>query len=147
MGLAFYYSHFGYVAEIVKASVNPDGTPKVHRIWAAIDIGRQIINPAGAYNQAQGAILDGLGQALHMAVTLENGRIVQDNLDTYRLLRLREAPPVEVYFLRSDNDPTGLGEPPLPPVLPALCNALFAASGRRIRTLPIGPQLLRSGTA
>ncbi len=147
MGLAFYYSHFGYVAEVVKASVNPDGTPKVHKIWAAIDIGRQIINPAGAYNQAQGAILDGLGQALHMAVTLENGRIVQGNLDTYRLLRMREAPPVEVHFLRSDNDPTGLGEPPLPPVLPALCNALFAASGRRIRTLPIEPKVLRGTDA
>ena len=147
MGLAFHYSHFGYAAEIVKASVNRDGTPRVHRIWAAVDIGRQIINPAGAYNQAQGSILDGLGQALHMLVTVENGRIVQSNFDTYRLLRMDEAPPVEVHFLRSDNDPTGLGEPALPPVLPALCNALFAATGRRIRTLPIEPRLLRAGAA
>ena len=144
MGLAFYYSHFGYVAEVVEASVNPDGTPKVHKIWAAIDIGRQIINPAGAYNQAQGPILDGLGQALHMAVTLENGRIVQRNFDTYQLLRMREAPPVHVHFLRSDHDPTGLGEPALPPVLPALGNALFAATGKRIRTLPIDAHLLRA---
>ena len=143
-GLAFYYSHFGYVAEVLEASVNPDGTPKVHKIWAAVDIGRQIINPAGAYNQAQGAILDGLGQALHMAGTLENGRITQRNFDSYQLLRMREAPPVEVHFLRSDNDPTGLGEPALPPVLPALGNALFAATGKRIRTLPIDARLLRA---
>ena len=146
MGLAFYYSHFGYVAEVVQAGLSPDGSPKVHKIWAAIDIGRQIINPAGAYNQAQGAILDGLGQALHMAVTFENGRVTQGNFDTYHLLRMKEAPPVEVHFLRSDNDPTGLGEPPLPPVLPALGNALFAASGKRIRTLPMDAQLLRAGS-
>ncbi len=137
MGLAFYYSHFGYVAEVVKASVNPDGTPRVHKIWAAVDIGRQIVNPAGAYNQVQGAVLDGLGQALHLLITVENGRIVQGNFDTYHLLRMDEAPPVEVHFLLSDNEPTGLGEPALPPVLPALCNALFAATGTRIRSLPI----------
>ena len=147
MGLAFCYSHFGYVAEVVQASVHPDGSPNVHKIWAAIDIGRQIINPAGAYNQAEGAILDGLGHALHMAVTLDKGRIVQGNLNTYHLLRMREAPPVEVHFLRSDNDPTGLGEPPLPPVLPALCNALFAATGKRIRTLPIDAVPLRERTS
>ncbi len=147
MGLAFYYSHFGYVAEVVEASVNSDGTPKVHKIWAAVDIGRQIINPASAYNQAEGSILDGLGQALHMAITLEGGRVVQSNFDTYPLLRIDEAPPVEVHFLRSDNDPTGLGEPALPPVLPALCNALFAATGKRIRTLPIDPRLLRRSAA
>lgn len=139
MGLAFYYSHFGYVAEVVKASMDRDGRPKVHKIWAAVDIGRQIINPAGAYNQAQGAILDGLGQALHMLITFDNGRVVQSNFDTYHLLHIHEAPPVEVHFLRSDNDPTGLGEPALPPVLPALCNALFAATGKRIRSLPVLP--------
>ena len=144
MGLAFYYSHFGYVAEVVKASVDRDGIPHVHKIWAAVDIGRQIINPAGAYNQAQGAILDGLGQALHQFITLRDGRVVQSNLNSYRLLRMREAPPIEVHFLRSDNDPTGLGEPALPPVLPALCNALFIATGKRIRSLPIEPRLLRS---
>lgn len=144
LGLAFYYSHYGYFAEVVKASVRSDGTPKVHKIWAAGDVGRQIINPAGAYNQAQGAILDGLGAALHQAITIEEGRVVQENFDTFGLLRMREAPPVEVQFRITDNPPTGLGEPPLPPVLPALCNALFAATGRRIRRLPIDPKELRS---
>ncbi|MDE2339430.1 MAG: xanthine dehydrogenase family protein molybdopterin-binding subunit [Gammaproteobacteria bacterium] len=147
MGLAFYYSHFGYVAEVVQASVSADGVPHVHKVWAAVDIGSQIINPAGAYNQAQGAILDGLGQALHLLVTLDEGRVLQKNLDTYRLLRIEEAPPLEVHFVRSDNPPTGLGEPALPPVLPALCNALFAATGKRIRALPIDPQHLRSAAA
>ncbi|MGH8287885.1 MAG: molybdopterin cofactor-binding domain-containing protein [Steroidobacteraceae bacterium] len=144
LGLAFYYSHFGYFAEAVKASVGSDGMPKVHKIWAAGDVGRQIINPAGAYNQAQGAILDGLGAALHQAITLEGGRVVQENFDTFGLLRMHEAPPVEVHFRITDNPPTGLGEPPLPPVLPALCNALFAATGKRIRRLPIDPKELRT---
>ncbi len=137
MGLAFYYSHYGYFAEVVKASVAPDGTPKVHKVWAAGDVGRQIINPAGAYNQAQGGILDGLGAALHQAITVEGGRVVQENFNTFGLLRMREAPPVEVHFRITDNPPTGLGEPPLPPVLPALCNALHAATGKRIRKLPV----------
>ena len=143
MGLAFYYSHYGYFAEVVKASVAPDGTPKVHKIWAAGDVGRQIINPAGAYNQAQGGMLDGLGAALHQAITIEGGRVVQENFDTFGLLRMREAPPVEVHFRITDNPPTGLGEPPLPPVLPALCNALYAATGKRVRRLPIDAKELR----
>jgi isoquinoline 1-oxidoreductase beta subunit len=143
MGLAFYYSHYGYFAEVVKASIDSDGTPKVHKVWAAGDVGRQIINPAGAYNQAQGAILDGLGAALHQAITVEGGRVVQENFNTFGLLRMREAPPVEVHFRITDNPPTGLGEPPLPPVLPALCNALYAVTGKRIRKLPIDPGELR----
>jgi isoquinoline 1-oxidoreductase beta subunit len=143
MGLAFYYSHLGYFAEVVKASVAADGTPRIHKVWAAGDVGRQIINPAGAYNQVQGGILDGLGAALHQAITVEGGRVMQENFNTFGLLRMSEAPPVEVHFRISDNPPTGLGEPALPPALPALGNALFAASGKRIRKLPIDPEELR----
>ena len=143
MGLAFYYSHLGYFAEVVKASVAADGTPRIHKIWVAGDVGSQIINPAGADNQAQGAMLDGHGPALHQAITIEGGRVVQENFDTFGLLRMSEAPPLEVHFRITDHPPTGLGEPSLPPVLPALGNALFAASGKRIRRLPIDPEALR----
>lgn len=144
MGLAFCYSHFGYVAEVIQASVDERGVPRIHKVWAAVDIGRQIINPAGAYNQAQGAILDGLGSALHQALTLRNGAVVDSNFNTFGLLRMREAPAVEVHFRLTDNPPTGLGEPTLAPAMPALTNALFAATGKRIRRLPIDPELLRS---
>ena len=144
MGLAFCYSHFGYVAEVIKASVDARGMPRIHRVWAAVDIGRQVINPAGAYNQAQGAILDGLGSALHQGLTIKDGAVVDTNFNTFGLLRMREAPPVEVHFRTTDNPPTGLGEPTLAPAMPALTNALFAATGKRIRSLPIDPKLLRS---
>ena len=116
----------------------------MHKVWAVGDVGRQIVNPAGAINQSQGAILDGLGQALHQAITIEGGRVVQTNFDTFPALRMYEAPPVEVSFRITDNHPTGLGEPPLPPVLPALCNALYVATGKRIRRLPIDPAQLRA---
>jgi isoquinoline 1-oxidoreductase beta subunit len=144
MGLAFCYSHLGYVAEVVKASVDAQGVPRIHKVWAAVDVGRQIVNPAGAYNQAQGAILDGLGSALHQAIRVENGAVVNENFNTFGLMRMNEAPPVEVHFNITDNDPTGLGEPTLPPALPALTNALFAATGKRIRKLPVDPKLLNT---
>jgi len=142
MGLAFCYSHLGYVAEVVKASVDERGVPRIHKVWAAVDVGRQIVNPAGAYNQAQGAILDGLGSALHQAIRVENGAVVNENFNTFPLMRMREAPPVEVHFNITDHPPTGLGEPTLPPAMPALTNALFAATGKRIRNLPIDPKVL-----
>lgn len=138
LGLAFCYSHLGYAAEVVKASVDDQGQPRVHKVWAAVDVGRQIVNPAGAINQVQGAVLDGLGSCLHQGITIEGGRVLEANYNTFPLLRMREAPDVEVHFNVTDNAVTGLGEPALPPVLPALCNALFAATGRRIRALPIG---------
>ncbi|HTT05651.1 MAG TPA: molybdopterin cofactor-binding domain-containing protein [Steroidobacteraceae bacterium] len=148
MGLAFCYSHLGYVAEVVKASVDERGVPKIHKVWAAVDIGRQVVNPAGAYNQAQGAILDGLGSALHQAIRVENGAVINENFNSFGLMRIREAPPVEVHFNITDHPPTGLGEPTLPPALPALTNALFAATGKRIRHLPIDPgQLLPDSSA
>jgi isoquinoline 1-oxidoreductase beta subunit len=143
-GLACYFSHLGYFAEVVEASVAKDGQVSVHKIGIAADVGRQIVNPSGAETQAQGAALDGLSVALGQAITIDKGRVAQTNFGDYPLLAIDRAPDVEVSFLITDHAPTGLGEPALPPAAPALCNAIFAACGKRVRSLPIDPSLLKS---
>ena len=145
MGLGAYYSHQGYFAEVVQASVNPKtGDVRVEKVWVVGDVGRQIINPSPGRNQCEGAAIDGVSQALAQAITFTNGRVDQTNFHNYPLLRMHQAPKVQVDFLVTDNNPTGLGEPALPPVVPALANAIFAASGKRVRTLPINPVELKS---
>ena len=143
MGIAFHYSHRGYFAEVVQVTVTRAGVLTIDKVWAAGDIGNQVINPMNAENNVQGGVLDGLSEALGQEITIENGRTVQTNFNNFPLIRLKQVPKVEVHFRKTEFPPTGLGEPMLPPAIPALCNAIFAATGKRIRALPLSKQDLK----
>lgn len=140
MGVACYFSHQGYFAEVAKIAVR-DGNVRVLKVWVVGDIGSTIINPLHAENTVQGAVIDGIGE-MFGEVTFADGAAEQSNFDTFPLLRMPEAPKVDVFFHTTEFSPTGLGEPALPPVIPAVTNAIFAATGQRIRDLPIRSETL-----
>ena len=144
-GIAIHFSFDSYVAQVVEASVEKDGTVRVHRVVCAVDCGRAI-NPDVVKAQMEGGIIFGLTAALKTEITLEQGRVQQTNFHDYPMLRMFESPEIEVHIVPSEANPTGVGEPGVPPVASALANAIFAAAGKRVRRLPIQTSELAGGS-
>jgi isoquinoline 1-oxidoreductase beta subunit len=136
-GVAFQYAHAGYVAYVVEVKVSDNKKLNVTRAWSAIDVGRQIVNPLHSENLVQGAFIEAMSHMMAWDITIDRGRVVQKNFNNYQPTRMRQIPSsIEVKFLKTDYDPTGLGEPALPPAIPAIANAVFAATGVRVRSVP-----------
>jgi len=136
-GIAVYKSFESFAAQVAEVSVSAAGEVRVHRVVCAIDCGLHV-NPSTIEAQMQGGIVYGLSAALSGAITIDKGRVVQSNFHNYPVLRLPDMPVVETYIVQNTEAPGGVGEPGTPPIAPAVCNAIFAATGKRIRTLPIG---------
>jgi len=134
-GIACFGCFASYMAEVVEITMDND-QPRVHRVVAAVDCG-QVVNPSILEQQIQGGVVYGLANVLRAKITIDKGRVVQGNFDEYAPLRMDETPMVEVYAVPSAESPTGIGEPSLPPIAPAVCNAIYAATKKRIRALPI----------
>lgn len=142
-GIAVAESFSSYVAEVVEVSLEADGTPRVHKVFAAVDCGT-VVNPGIVRRQVQSGVIFGLSAALGQAITLTAGRVEQGNFDTYPVVRMPQAPVIDVHLVASTEAPTGIGEPGTPPLAPALANALFVLTGRRVRSLPLSTSLTQA---
>jgi len=143
-GIAFHFSHRGYVAQVAEVTVSKAGELKVDRVVVVSDIGAQIVNLSGAENQVQGSVIDALGTLMFQQLDIQHGQVVQRNFNDYPMIGISDVPPrIEVHFLKTDQPVTGLGEPAFPPLAPAVCNAIFAATGKRVRQLPLSRVDLR----
>jgi isoquinoline 1-oxidoreductase subunit beta len=143
-GIAVHQTFGTIVAEVVEISIE-SGQLIVHQVWATVDCGRSV-NPRGIEAQCEGGIIFGLSAALYGQIDIQNGAPVQGNFDTYKLVRMNEAPPVDVAIIESGAQLTGMGEPGVPPVAPAICNAIYTLTGTRLRRLPIAEQIAALGT-
>ena len=137
LGIGFHFSHQGYFAEVAQVKVDAANKVRIEKVWVVGDVGSQIINPSGAENLSQGAVVDGISEMFSQEITVEKGRVVQTNYDKHGMVRLAQTPPeIDIHYLKSTFSPTGIGEPALPPILPAVANAIFSATGKRVRSLP-----------
>ena len=144
-GVSLQFAFGSYVSQVAEVEVAADGSVRVHRIVCAVDCGI-VVNPDTIEAQVQGGTIFGLTAALHGAITLKDGRVEQGNFDTYLPMRIDEVPVIETHLVKSAEAPGGIGEAPTAIVSPAVTNAIFAATGKRVRTLPIDPDLLKSST-